>query len=631
MRIIQYFLTAAVFLMPSIFSVQAQETGGKEFWITFGENMLSPASAVDLQIRIVSGNKAVTGNIHFADLGISVPFSIGAQQVHTYSLDPAQRQAVYNQTMGISNKSIYISTSDTVTVYAMNQRLASADATNVLPRRALGTEYYQITYGTGEYAVIAIADDTKLFHNGTPILGQESLNAGQVYYRTFTTTGDYITSNKPVAFFSFNRMTTIPNAIGSPEHLMQQLVPVNRWGKTFFVPVSHLNVDIVRIVASQNNTTITQTGGIIRPEGQQSLVNLQAGQFVELEVPIGNNGCFIISNKPVGVCAYLVGNNYNGLGLSDPAQSWVAPAEHAVKKAQIAPFIPSGTTHIGAHYALLWTPHIHTGDVRVSIGGAPPVPVPGPWIQHSSGLSFCTMQLTNPNASYLFTQPLTLGFHISCYGVGFAESYYYLAYSAMYDLSDAVFFANEIHHLNLYDTLICESVVNFRAEIQEQGPLPNISGLKWYIDGVEEFSAQNQQTWSKTFSPGEYEIRMRAHYENGDTISKTGILRICNVEVDFYVNEIHYQDLNNTIFCESEVEFRAEIEGLHTDAGSLQWYINETEELAARDQKTWSKTFINGKYDIEMRVRFANNETESLPGAFTIYAGGFIKMRNIRH
>jgi hypothetical protein len=56
----------------------------------------------------------------------------------------------------------------------------------------------------------------------------------------------------------------------------------------------------------------------------------------------------------------------------------------------IAPFIPSGSTTLTAHYALITTPTDTKDNTRVSIGGAPPVPLSGgSWYDHgSAGMSF---------------------------------------------------------------------------------------------------------------------------------------------------------------------------------------------------------------------------------------------------
>ena len=306
----------------SIASLWSQNsTSGQDFWLTFGKNHTGIPSDSDLQIRIVNGNHLTEGRITFTNLGTWVDFSIPAHQVYTYALNGTERAAVYNETMGISNKSIHITTDYQVTVYASNHTVVVGDVTNVLPITTLGIDYYNISnrssnYWNDAYAVVAIENNTHVYHDGT--LSATLNNAGDVYYRTLSNgfygadmTGTHITSDKPVALFAVSVVAHIgyePGIVGGTiNSLFQQLAPVNTWGRNFFVPVSHLPKDYVRIVASENNTNISQTGGTIKPAegGQTSLNNLQAGQFVELEIILSNNGCYIQSDKPVGVCAYL--------------------------------------------------------------------------------------------------------------------------------------------------------------------------------------------------------------------------------------------------------------------------------------------------------------------------------------
>ena len=70
--------------------------------------------------------------------------------------------------------------------------------------------------------------------------------------------------------------------------------------------------------------------------------------------------------------------------------------------------------------------------------------------------------------------------------------------------------------------------------------------------------------------------------------------------------------------------------GLHEDPGRIKWYINGEEEESARDLHTWNKTMINGIYQIEMKVRFANDEVVSITSPLKIFAGS-IKIKNYRH
>ena len=629
MKIGYYILISTILSILSFFSLQAQNTEGTDFWLTFGQNSAGTSSSTaNLQIRFVAKDHQASARIYFTNLGTFKDFDIPARQVLTYSLDNTEKQAVYNTTEGVSNYSIHITSNAPVTVYAMNQKGASTDATNILPATAIGTEYYHISYDTwfDRYGIIATEDNTEVFINTTSI---GILNVGNVYYKIATNnedmTGDYITSNKPIAFFSLMRSFAI-NPISGSDHGMQQLAPVKTWGKNFFVPVSHLVQDIVRIVASQNGTDILQTGGTIRtvPGGQMSLINLQAGQFVELAVPLSNNGCDIHTNYPVGICNYLWG----GSAYGDAAICWLPPIEQMVNSALVAPFFPSGPTEIHSHYATLFTPTLTRDNTKVSIGGASPTGLIGvTWLENiASGMSFCKIQLTNDTAAYYFTNPA--GFLIFCFGIGNSESYYYLAYSAMRDL-DAAFYANDIHFQDLKDNSMCEGTVEFRTEIEGLHQTHE-ERIRWFVNGTEESGTLNQETWQKNFIAGNYDIRMWVRYANNDTISKTGTLKIktCNQSAAFFANNVLHSELTDTTFCNKNMNFRAEIEGLHpTASDSIMWYINDVFETS---QATWNKTFENGTYEIKLVVHYNNDTYATLTGTLKIQAL-WIKIKNVRY
>jgi hypothetical protein len=502
------------------------DTRGTDFWLTFGKNW-NADNEVNMQIRIVGSELATTGNIYFTNLGTSVPFSIAAGQVYTYNLSDIEKQAATCKGSVISNLSVRITSSEPVTVYALNQCFRTTDATNVLPITTLGTNYYHISYTTisissynDAYGVIATQNNTKVYYNG---ILSATLNTGEVYYCTsYDMTGTHITSDKPIAFFAMHQGPQIPTGTDFIDILFQQLAPVNTWGKTFFVPVSWRGRDFVRIVASENGTNITQTGGTIRwvPGGQTTLTNLNAGQWVELEVSLANNGCYIRADKYVGVCAYLTSTRYNHPAdeQSDPSQAWLPSIEQKIKSAVIAPFIPNGVSNLslnrgGQHYALVITPTSTKNKTTVKIGnGTTQALSGGTWYDNSAaGMSFYSYLLTDSTAAYLFTNSEG-GLIVMGYGTGTAESYYYLSSSGMRTLG-AEFFVNDIYYQDLYSEIVCTQPVQFRAKIE--GDMSADTGhLKWYIDDVEEISARDQLTWNKHLTPNIYQIKLEALMEN---------------------------------------------------------------------------------------------------------------------
>jgi len=526
-----YLITVATLLLSGVSPLRAQNTDGTDFWLTFGMNNHTPA--IELQIRIASRDKPASGYIYFKELNRYKYFDIPAHKVYTYKLENDEVSAVYNisHTTTPSNKSIYIHSNEPITAYAMNQRENSTDATNLLPETVLGTDYYQISYipATGSldaYAIIATDDYTDVYHEGNKVI---TLNRGQVYYRTSSDmTGKYINTNKAAAFFALNQRVRIPHTTVTytQDCFMQQLAPVNTWGKNFFVPVSDVATntkDRVRIVASQSGTTFLKppaNAELITTTGGQSPITkpLDAGQFFELEITLLNKGTYFETDKPVGVCTYLTSAAYNNSGSnppSDPAQGWLPSIEQLAPEAMIAPFIPKGASALNSatavHAALIITPTHTKNNTQVSIAGGNFVPLTsGIWQDNDDAqMSFYTMPLSkNDTVSYRFVN--SEGLLVMGYGYGYAESYYYLGYSSMRNL-DVAFYANGIHYQNLANEFTCDDEVEFTTVFTE---IENLDSVKWYINN-ELYLPLDYETWNYTFSAGNYEIKMENFYKDG--------------------------------------------------------------------------------------------------------------------
>jgi hypothetical protein len=60
-KTVKYFLIIATFLLKSVFSLSAQNTAGREFWLTFGNiDVANPLSTLH-NIRIVNGSQTTAG------------------------------------------------------------------------------------------------------------------------------------------------------------------------------------------------------------------------------------------------------------------------------------------------------------------------------------------------------------------------------------------------------------------------------------------------------------------------------------------------------------------------------------------------------------------------------------------
>ena len=628
-------LYVIIAILLSVSSVRAQDTKGTDFWITFGRNASRTYEQVDLQIRVVGGDEAGYFYVYYNALGYIEGFSIGAGEVKTVNLTSTQKQAAYNDytTTMITNRSIHITSTVSVVVYVLNQALTCTDATNVLPTLSLGTEYYLLSYlpytstYRDAYTIVASQNNTDVSVDNTLVA---TLNAGEVYDAvalngSTNLTGTHITASAPISVFADCWAIGVPVGMGG-DKAFQQMAPVNTWGKTFFIPLATQPVMMqrVRAVACMTNTTLTVTDGTLTTDGGgKNSLTLDVGEWLELEI---TSGCYIEANNPIAVCSYL--NGYTWSTRSDGAQTWIPALDQGLLSAFVAPFIPLGNTNLDQHFVLIVTPTITREFTTVSIGGGAPTGLSGGnWIAGPGNMSYYEMPLTNTTSSYTFENEariIVLG-----YGTGNSEAYYYLAGSAMRDLQ-AAFYANDIHYQELKDNPLCAGEIEFRADIENMDI--GIDSLKWFIDGVEETAARDQETWNKSFSVGEYEIEMRVYFENDEMLSKTGILKIisCATTAEFYANDVHHSALQDTIFCSKYVDFRAEIEGLSPDAGSLKWFIDGAEETAAQDMLKWSKEFATGNYEIKMEVVYANNTTATITGTLKVEVF-WIKIKNVTH
>ena len=221
---------------------------------------------------------------------------------------------------------------------------------------------------------------------------------------------------------------------------------------------------------------------------------------MELQISLANKGCYIESDKPVQVCSYMVGMNYNNgaVGNGDESLVWIPPVEQSVQTALIAPFT---SDRLSSHYALIVTPTATKEKTTIKIGAGQTMLLSsqgGTWYDNpSSGMSFYNLQLTESSASYLFDNEE--GLIVYGYGFGSYISYYYMAASSIRQLNPS-FYINDVHFQNANGQTYCNGSFKFKAELNF--PLSaNPVHIKWYVNGVEEPTAQDKIEWTKSSFP----------------------------------------------------------------------------------------------------------------------------------
>ena len=170
----------------------------------------------------------------------------------------------------------------TLHVYQSNNTGDLGDGYLAIPDEHLGTEYYVNTYcstgGYCQFAVTGTADSTSvnivfprhilpgsITCNGKSISSGESvpfgLNENEVLHiesieNKVDLSGTYITSDKKVAVFIGAR--DVPGKDDMLANMIEQVTPVNKWGKEHVVAPNYLNDagDVVKIITKDVDTTI---------------------------------------------------------------------------------------------------------------------------------------------------------------------------------------------------------------------------------------------------------------------------------------------------------------------------------------------------------------------------------------
>jgi IgGFc binding protein len=253
-----------------------------------------------------------------------------------------------------------------VTVYQFNpleytlngQYSYTNDASLLLPINAWGLQYrgiarHHFAGSSGFVAITAAQDGTSVTLTAGPQTGQFktgvtgvdangdgtiTMNAGDVVELVSNgsssasdpndPTGILITATNPVQVIGGHQCTYIPDGDAACDHLEESMFPIQTLADTYVVTAPRLpnsaspKVEMVRIVSTQDNTTLTYNPG----QGGAPASIPTAGGWVE----IANNAqsFMITASHPVYVMQYMEGEEAGG-GSGDPAMAQaVTPAQY---------------------------------------------------------------------------------------------------------------------------------------------------------------------------------------------------------------------------------------------------------------------------------------------------------------
>jgi RHS repeat-associated protein len=268
----------------------ARTNKGTDFWLAFPTNYNYPTIYPDLNI---AADIATTGTVTVPGLAFSQSFALAAGASTTVTLptnilllnlDPFNTGLIGEDL--VQFKGIHVTSSQPVTVGAIDLADYSTDGYLALPTPMLGTDYITLgyrnvfidgistQYGT-DFAIAAAYDGTTVtITPSTDTQGRKAgvpynviLNQGRTYELLNDSqlgadlSGTIIHADKPVAVFSGHWCANVGNA-GACNQLVEQLPPIDQWGMNFVAAqfATRTSPYVLHVVAARDNTNVSVNG-----------------------------------------------------------------------------------------------------------------------------------------------------------------------------------------------------------------------------------------------------------------------------------------------------------------------------------------------------------------------------------
>ena len=352
-----------------------------KFWVSFMRNGgCSDVNSLKLSL-VVSAEESCQVTVSNPNTNYKQQFSVSAQDVATVDIPYTQ---AYNDQNGMADKGLMVQSGRPISLFMFNKADDSDDASRVLSVEELGSNYMlQTNKSIGEcpghpgenrasFLIVATENGTQVEITPTcptsdgHVAGDVynvNLDRGQCYHilnRDAGTTsdndhnGDFsgtkVISNKRIAVFNGNCLTSVPGTETEGfNHVFEQAVPTEKWGKTFVVirSIKHnssdeLLPDWVKITSLKNNTNVRLNQGF--------LCLLNEGESYSFEMKgqiLTPSGCVLLEStqyNPIAVCLYTHSHDATKDKIGDPSMTWIPPLGQASEEASFS-FLPSNESN----------------------------------------------------------------------------------------------------------------------------------------------------------------------------------------------------------------------------------------------------------------------------------------------
>ncbi len=168
------------------------------------------------------------------------------------------------------------------------------------------------------------------------------LNKGEVYQvvaefdknSTCDLTGSIVRANKDIAVFAGHQCAYVTPRIIACNHLVEQMPPLNSWGKHFYLgKLKSRSFYTYRVLANEDETKVFEDSKLIKV--------LNAGEFYEKN---SNKNIQITAGKPILLAQYSQGFR-NGDSIGDPMMLLISPTQQFLKHYRFATPINGSWKH----------------------------------------------------------------------------------------------------------------------------------------------------------------------------------------------------------------------------------------------------------------------------------------------
>ncbi|MBR6017813.1 MAG: IgGFc-binding protein [Paludibacteraceae bacterium] len=484
-------------------------TEGREFFVAWLPNGSADPQSMDLKLHlIVSSRKANQIRVEFPN-GATSDYSVAAGQSEVILIDP---QSVYWDPARDEEEKplkkglrVYSTNDEKFTLYSTSQigTLGSycLDGGHVLPVEALGTEYMVQTADADATATEFVIMSTKpgvtnvtmelkvnSRRGNTQQLNVQLNGAKQIYIvrskapdsevqnDVIDLSGSTICADQPIAVWSGNQVALVPNQEGmNSDHAYDQLLPLNKWGKQFIIPMTACKVklNVLRVVAMQDNTflQVMRNNNVMESRTMGSGDTYSRRMVQEGDNPNPEkNSYYITADKPVQVYLYSSSganstwydDNDSTRLPGDPSMTLVPPLEYLTDTTIFRTF--GGGDGNLTHQINLWALSSQTANVKLD-----GQPITG-WRTVPSNTAYSQITYTVTDTTHTITAP-TKCFSGYAYGINDGQAYLYPVGYDYTPKQDSLFLLGQSGQYPVHG-----------SEWKENSISPTESG--WYLDRI---------------------------------------------------------------------------------------------------------------------------------------------------